>query len=137
MALAADVKIGQQYLHVYSVHFESRDGPSRAAQAAEVADDGLRQPFDIVIGGDTNAAGYLEDLRQGTQQDACTQEFLRHGYADAHTGLPPSGRVTTMSGVAIDLIFGSASFVDAGIGDAMRWSRLSDHLPVWARVHLR
>jgi endonuclease/exonuclease/phosphatase family metal-dependent hydrolase len=138
VAVAADVKVGDRYLHLYSLHLESRGSDEyRPAQAAEVAEDALRQPFDSIIGGDLNSAAYLDDLRNETTKDVVTQALLQRGFTDAHAGLEAEDRITTQSGVVIDLIFGrDVSFLDAGIGDRNKWGELSDHLPVWARVRL-
>ncbi len=138
MAIAADVKVGDRYLHVYSLHFESRGkGRYRAAQAAELAGDGLAQPYNVVIGGDANAGLYYSDLRRGASDDATTQAFFQRGYVDAHAGLPLTERITSPPDGVIDLIFGHGPiFSAAGVGAASSWGALSDHLPVWARVRL-
>ncbi|MDO8616999.1 MAG: endonuclease/exonuclease/phosphatase family protein [Dehalococcoidia bacterium] len=139
VALAADVKIGERYLHVYSVHFESgrRHGGYRLAQAVELAADAAARPFGAVIGGDMNTGGYLADLRDGAGHKAATRALLERGFVDAHSRLAPADRATTQSGVAIDLIFGNGDFfTDAGIGSPAVWGGLSDHLPVWAKVRL-
>ncbi len=138
MAISADVKIGDNYLHVYSLHFESRGGSSyRRAQAVELAEDGLTKPYNVVIGGDTNAALYLSDLRRAAKDDPTTQAFFERGYVDAHAGLAPSERITAPPDGVIDLIFGRGQiFSGAGVGHISRWGGLSDHLPVWAKVRV-
>jgi endonuclease/exonuclease/phosphatase family metal-dependent hydrolase len=139
MALAADVRSGARALRVYSAHFESRpeNEEYREAQAIELAEDALGAPGGAVIGGDLNTGGYLADLRSGSRPDGATQALLARGYADAHAGLAPDRRTTTRSGVVIDLIFGRrVTFEGAGVGGAGRWGRLSDHLPVWAKLRL-
>ena len=140
MALAADVEVGGRYLRVYSVHFESgrRSELHRVAQAMEVTEDASRSPLPAVIGGDMNAGAYLHDLRRGSRRDGASIVLRERGFADAHSGLPSDARVTTRSGVAIDLIFGRrVRLGEAGIGPPEPWERLSDHLPVWAKVRLR
>jgi len=138
MALAADVKVGERYLRVYSVHFESKGGRDyRPAQAAEVGEDGVRQPFGAIIGGDMNCVEYRSDLVAGTSLDGVTQGLLGRGYVDAHAGVSPAKRVTSRSGNLIDLVLGrGVTVLEAGVGDATLWGELSDHLPVWARVRL-
>jgi endonuclease/exonuclease/phosphatase family metal-dependent hydrolase len=138
MALAVDVKLGDRYLHLYSVHFESRGSDVyRPAQARETAEDAVGQPFGSIIGGDFNCTRYLDDLREGTTRDIVTQALLQRGFADAHAKLAPEERVTSRSGLVIDGIFGrDAAFLEAGVGKKETWGDLSDHLPVWARLRL-
>jgi endonuclease/exonuclease/phosphatase family metal-dependent hydrolase len=137
MGLAADVKIGNRMLRVYSVHFESKAGQTyRPFQAAELADDGLGGQ-QVLIGGDMNCTEYRADLASGSSTDGVTQALLQRGYADAHGGMTPADRATSRSGYPIDLVFGKGvTFAGAGIGSADRWDRLSDHRPVWTRVRL-
>jgi len=136
MALAADMRVGSRYLRMYSLHFESREGQRyRPAQAVELAEDGLGSPHGVLIGGDFNCVEYKGDLASGTSTDGVTGALLGRGYADAHAGMAPAERATSRSGYPIDLIFGrGVSFTGAGIGDTAVWGKLSDHLPVWARV---
>ena len=142
VALAADVRIGERMLRVYSVHFESGHrggGPDayREAQARELIEDASELERRVVIGGDMNVSRYL-GLRydDGTPEPA-TSALIAAGYRDAHEALPRGERVTTDSGVAIDLIFGrGVSFTESGVGPRGIWGDLSDHLPVWARVSL-
>jgi len=139
MALAADVNIGGRYLHLYSVHFESgrANGRFREDQALELVEDAEGRPHGVIIGGDMNTPGYLDDLRNGTAHDGATRILREAGYTDAHAGLAPEERVTTPSGAAIDLIFGrGVTFTGAGVGAGREWARLSDHYPVWACVRL-
>jgi endonuclease/exonuclease/phosphatase family metal-dependent hydrolase len=139
MALAADLRIGERYLHLYSLHLESRhEDEYRSVQSAEVAEDGLRQQFGVIAGGDLNCVRYIDDLRMGTSDDPVTQALIQRGYVDAHATLPVEDRVTTRSGVAIDLIVGrGVTFLGAGIGSKDKWGELSDHLPVWAKLRLQ
>jgi endonuclease/exonuclease/phosphatase family metal-dependent hydrolase len=139
MALAVDVRVGQRYLHLYSVHFESgrTNGRFRDDQALELVEAANLAPHGVVIGGDMNTSEYLGDLRNGTVSDGATRVFFEAAYADAHAALPAEERITTPSGVVIDLIFGKGvAFAGAGIGRPEEWAGLSDHYPVWARVRL-
>lgn len=138
MAMAADVKVGEKYLRVYSVHFESKGAQTyRPSQAAEVAEDGVTSPHGAVIGGDMNCVEYKADMDTGSTTDGVTWALMGRGYVDAHAGIPARERATTRSGYPIDLIFGrEAGFSGAGIGSQAVWGELSDHLPVWARVRL-
>ena len=135
--LAADVKVGKRYLHLYSVHLESgrTNDRFRDDQALELVEDANLKPHGVLIGGDMNTSAYLGDLRDGTEHDGATRVLREAGYADAHAALPPDERLTTPSGVVIDLIFGkNVTFAGGGIGAREAWDGLSDHYPVWARA---
>ena len=139
MALAADVKVGACHLHLYSVHFESgrTNDRYRDDQALELVEDANLKPHAVIIGGDMNTSEYLGDLRNGTANDGATRVFREAGYVDAHAGLPTVERITTPSGVVIDLIVGKGvTVLDAGVGSREEWADVSDHYPVWARVRL-
>lgn len=139
MALAADVRVGGGYLHLYSVHFESgrTNDRYRDDQALELVEDADLKPQGVIIGGDMNTSEYLGDLRNGTDRNGAARVLREAGYADAHAGLPPDERITTPSGAVIDLVFGKGvRFTGAGVGAADEWEGLSDHYPVWARVRL-
>jgi len=139
MAVAADARIGNRYLRLYSVHFESGRGADayREDEARELVEDAASLAQGVIIGGDMNTSAYLGDLRDGTAADSAAQALAAAGYADAHAGLAPDARVTSPSGVLIDLIFGKgAAFTGAGVGSRGQWEGLSDHYPVWARVRL-
>ena len=145
VALAADVQIGERMLQVYSVHFESGQrgrgprGPDayREAQARELIDDASGLHQGVVIGGDMNVSRYLGLSGDDESREPTTRALFEAGYEDAHAALPPGERVTTDSGVAIDLIFGrGVRFTGSGVGAREVWGGLSDHLPVWARVSL-
>ena len=145
VALAADVRIGERMLRVYSVHFESGHrghGASssdayREAQARELIEDASELQRGVVIGGDMNVGRYLE-LRAGDESpEPATRALVEAGYEDAHAALPRGERATTDSGLAIDLIFGlGVRFAGSGVGPRGVWGGLSDHLPVWARLSL-
>jgi len=137
MALAADVRVGDRYLHLYSVHFESgrTNDRYRDDQALELVEDADLKLHGVIIGGDMNTSEYMGDLRDGTSNDGATRVLREAGYADSHAGLSPDERITTPSGVVIDLLFGKGvEFSGAGIGRPEDWAGLSDHYPVWARV---
>ena len=145
VALTADIRIGERMLRVYSVHFESGlrgsgpNGPDayRKAQARELIDDASGLHQGVVIGGDMNVGRYLGFRGEGGPREPITEALVEAGYQDAHTPLPRNDRVTTDSGVAIDLIFGrSVRFAESGVGSRQVWGGLSDHLPVWARLVL-
>ncbi len=134
VAVAADVRIGDRTLRVYAVHFESgrpadRD-TIREAQARELLADAAGVSSGVVIGGDMNVVRYTGSA----ESDPTVGALLADGFHDAHVALAPSERITTDSGVVIDLIVGrSMQIIDAGVGPRATWHDLSDHLPVWAR----
>lgn len=139
VALAADVRIGERTLRVYSVHFESGGGSAeyREAQLKELTDDAADLQGGVVIGGDMNVSRYLAVRGDEKSPERATGALLQAGYEDAHATLPQDERATSDSGVAIDLIFGRGiSFTGSGIGPRRIWGSLSDHLPVWASVSL-
>ncbi len=145
VALAADVRIGERMLRVYSVHFESgrRGHGSRApdayreAQARELIEDASELHGGVVIGGDMNVSRYLGLRGEDGSREPTTSALVGAGYEDAHAALARGERVTTDSGVAVDLIFGrGVRFTGAGVGPREVWGGLSDHLPVWASVSL-
>lgn len=139
ITLAADVRIGERMLRVYSVHFESggRSGEYREAQVRELIDDAADLEGGVAIGGDMNVSRYLGDGSDEKSLERATGALLEAGYEDAHAALPRGQRATSNSGVAIDLIFGRGiSFSGSGIGPRRIWGSLSDHLPVWASLSL-
>ncbi len=145
VALAADVRIGERMLRVYSVHFESghrghgSGGPDayREAQARELIEDASELDRGVVMGGDMNVGRYLGLRGEDGSREPTTKALVEAGYVDAHAALPPDERVTTDSGLAIDLIFGrGVRFTGSGVGPRGVWGSLSDHLPTWARVSL-
>jgi endonuclease/exonuclease/phosphatase family metal-dependent hydrolase len=145
MALAADVRIGEKRLRVYSVHFESGgisemvSSPDRyrEAEARELIADAADVQHGVIVGGDMNVGGYIGVLKGERPSEPATAALFAAGYADAHASLPAEERITTDSGVVIDLVFGrGVRLVDAGVGRREVWGGLSDHLPVWARVRL-
>ncbi|MDA1349435.1 MAG: endonuclease/exonuclease/phosphatase family protein, partial [Chloroflexi bacterium] len=145
VALTADIRIGERMLRVYSVHFESGHrgsgprGPDayREAQARELIDDASGLNQGVVIGGDMNVGRYLGFRGADGSREPTIGALVDAGYEDAHASLPRSERVTTDSGVAIDLILGrGVRFAESGVGPHGVWGALSDHLPVWTRLGL-
>lgn len=159
IAVAADVRIGEHTLRVYSVHFESpsllsriesripfvrallsrfrRARPEsdsyREAQARELIEDASGLAQGVVMGGDMNVIGYL----RSDEPEPVTSALVEAGYQDAHAPLALPERASTASGLVIDLIFGrGVRFIEAGVGPRAAWGGLSDHLPVWARIRI-
>jgi endonuclease/exonuclease/phosphatase family metal-dependent hydrolase len=139
MALAADVRIGDRLLRVYSVHFES--GPLadhfREAEVRELIGDATIVTHGVMIGGDMNCGHYISVLKGEMQREPVTSSLLGSGYSDAHSHLPVETRITTASQAIIDLLFGrGVEFLDGGVAPHIFWAGLSDHYPVWSRVRL-
>ncbi len=145
MALRATVDFAGRAATFYVVHFESSlDAQDiQAAQAVEIAEDGLAQPGPVVVGGDTNAFEYWLDLLNQSPDggellvtDPTVRAFLDRGYVDAHAGGPLEER-TTRGPFVLDLLFGlNASLSEPGICRTDACAALSDHLPVWATLTL-
>jgi endonuclease/exonuclease/phosphatase family metal-dependent hydrolase len=139
MAIAADVRIGERLLRVYSVHLESGwlADSHRRAEIGELIDDAAKVPHGVIIGGDMNCGHYITVLKGEMDREPVTDALFASGYADAHAGLPVESRVTTRSHAIIDLIFGKGvQFTDAGVAPHAFWGNLSDHYPVWAKLRI-
>lgn len=141
VAVAADMKVGERLVRLYSLHLESTLSTLRVrdAQAAEIAADAdaLRTP--VVVGGDLNAFFAKVDLLNGSTNDQTTQAFLRRGFVDAHAALPLEQRDTIFDPVplVIDFLFVRGAAVrDAGLCPQEHCGPLSDHLPVWTTIDL-
>ena len=137
----ADAQIGDDYLHLYSLHFSSDFGSSdvRAAQAEEIVEHASSYTYPVIVGGDTNAFFYAADVAAGVQTDDVTGAFLTNGYTDAHSSLEYENRYTCDgqldSQPIIDLIFGkSVTFTNPVVCHDEACRGLSDHYPVWTSV---
>lgn len=140
VAIKADIEVGDRYLHVYSLHFESGllEDDYREAQAIELIEHASELPFGVVIAGDANSISYHLSLGEDTN-DRTVRAFLDRGYLDAHQTLPDADRPTTPNGggAVIDLIFTSDDIADdPGVCPLDTCATLSDHVPVWATVEL-
>ena len=139
MAISADIKIGDTYITVYALHFESHPSEDyRSAQALEIAEDGLNREIPAIAGGDTNAAFYGLDLQLETTTDETIKQFIQRGWYDSHVSIDPELRATAPdSGFILDLILGTDDgFSAPGICPEATCGSLSDHLPVWATYRL-
>jgi len=139
IAVYADVKVGDKFLHVYSLHLESNvDHTFRTAQAAEIAEDGLSMPYTVIAGGDINAGLYMLDVQSGEPIDPTTAEFFNRGYSDSHDGLSYQERITSPAhGFILDILFGlKADFSEPAVCPGEHCDHLSDHRPIWTTVGL-
>lgn len=135
MAIRADANVNGRLVRLYSLHLESVVAATdiKNAQAEEIALDGMDADVTIV-GGDFNAYSALSDIQTGQTNDAPTQSFLQRGYVDAHAGLDPDDRATSLDvGLVIDFLFSRGTPpLDAGLCPEEQCRGLSDHLPLWA-----
>lgn len=139
IAVAADLAIGDRYVHVVVVHFESELSAFdiQAAQAVETAEHAAAQPYGVVVGGDTNAPYYTFDLATDTQNDETIAAFTDRGFEDAHASLDLEDRGTA-GALIIDLVLGrDVDLSDPEICEVEVCGELSDHLPLWATAGLR
>lgn len=141
IALAADMKVGERLVRLYTLHLESTLNVLRIrdAQALEIATDADDIETAVIAGGDLNAYFAVFDFQNGTTKDGPTQAFLSHGFQDAHSTLPLAERATSFDAgpLIIDFLFGRKVEVRAaGVCPRERCGDLSDHLPVWATFAL-
>lgn len=135
--LWADTQIGDRYLHLVTLHYESNPQyrETQIAQARETAELALLSPHKAIVGGDTNASLYWLDILQGTTEDPTIGEFLTRGFVDAHTEF--TGSRATRGGLVLDLLLGDGPwFSEPRICPVEECGELSDHLPLWATVQL-
>ncbi len=139
MALAADVRIGDRFLRIYSVHLESgwAADPLRESEIRELIDDATSLERAVIIGGDMNCGHYISVLKGERESEPVTAALFAGGYVDAHAALPVAERITTDSSAVIDLLVGrEVRFEVSGVGSHDVWGGLSDHLPVWSAARL-
>lgn len=138
MALRADIRVGDRLVHVASLHFESgvEDGPTRAAQAAELADIVAAESNPGIVGGDTNAGLYALDLALGTHSEGTTEAFFERGFSDAHIALAPAVRATKDLLVLDLILLHGPTALDPVVCSANVCDPLSDHRAVWATIVL-
>lgn len=141
IALAADMKVGNQLVRLYTLHLESTLSALRIrdAQAVEIAEEAALVDGPVIAGGDLNAFFAVFDFERGTTEDGPTQAFLTRGFTDAHGTLALDRRSTTFDPVplVIDFIYvRNAEVSRAGVCEREACGELSDHLPVWADVSL-
>ncbi|MBU6159598.1 MAG: endonuclease/exonuclease/phosphatase family protein [Myxococcales bacterium] len=135
--LWADTQIGDHYLHLVTLHYESnpQHRETQIAQARETAELALLSPHRAIVGGDTNASLYWLDILQGTAADPTIGEFLTRGFVDAHASF--MGNRATRGGLVLDLLLGDGPwFAEPRICSVEECGELSDHLPLWATVQL-
>ncbi|NNL64729.1 MAG: hypothetical protein HKP30_00665 [Myxococcales bacterium] len=142
IAVAADMRVGDRLVRLYSLHLESTLDAAglRDAQAVEIAEDADGVPWPVIVGGDLNSFGALFTLFvSDTALDGPTRPFFERGYVDAHGTIPATSRATTFDPGALLLDFvlvRDATVRDPGRCPRARCEPLSDHLPIWTTVVL-
>lgn len=141
--IAADIKIGEKFLRVYSTHLAASffDAELRNEQTKELIEDAKKYSYGrpIIIGGDFNSYNYSSYLTGNFHEKGIGQFFLDAGYSDTHIEIPFALRYTNFDFVdwIIDLLFiKNASSSSPAVGNSPVWKGLSDHYPVWATVKI-
>ncbi len=143
--LEADIRIGDRYLHVVSVHYDDRpsEQPARTEQAIGTATNALAYPKQVIVGGDMNTAFYFLDPTPRASTSEAARVFWQRGFYDTHNGLRP--RITVpfdLGGITfpavVDLLWVTdlASIKDPRGCDVDLCGDLSDHLPQWVTLEL-
>jgi 1-phosphatidylinositol phosphodiesterase len=145
--VVADLKVGDDIVHVFSTHTASPFGASgdtaRKGQHAEIIAHAETKRFTKIVGGDLNAIGHIFADPLGLH-DISLNPIFERGYSDAHDNLPTHKRVTSQAGLVdndwtllLDFIFvkgGSTSGAGVCDSECRDKNTLSDHVPIWATV---
>ncbi|MEM9103151.1 MAG: hypothetical protein AAGB12_12595, partial [Pseudomonadota bacterium] len=108
--MIADIKIGENYVRVASVHYD--DGIDEKFSQTEQAKETIAflkdSPIPVIVGGDMNSHYYFLNLRYSLF-DSTTRAFRRSGWYDAHEllGFNARDRKTINNkiiGIAIDAV---------------------------------
>ncbi|MCP3986992.1 MAG: hypothetical protein GY723_21600 [bacterium] len=140
IAVAADMRVGDRLVRLYSMHLESTLGAmaKRDQQAAEVEADSALVFYPVIAGGDLNAYVEVLTLPSGIH-DLPVRAFIDQGFSDPHLALPLSDRMTNFDPMPmiIDFVLVRGAAVHSpGVCPASTCGGLSDHLPIWASVEL-
>jgi endonuclease/exonuclease/phosphatase family metal-dependent hydrolase len=137
-ALAATLRIADRPVTVYAVHLTNRlTVRQRARQMAPVLEHAAHQRTPVIIGGDFNTSpftwiGHLVPVPTGTQDDRFEELMRAHGFA---TPVANSGATSHWLSMKLDAIytrgFDTVRFSTAPAQD------VSDHLALWASMHLK
>lgn len=148
--VVADLKVGEDVVHVFSVHTASPFGATgdsiRKAQHAEVIAHSETKRFTKIVGGDFNAIGHIFADPLGLH-DISLNPIFERGYSDAHDHLKTHQRITSEAGIVdndwtllLDFIFvkgGSTSGAGLCGSECRDKSRLADHVPIWTNVRYK
>lgn len=140
IAVAADMRVGERLVRLYSMHLESTLGAmqKRNEQAAEVAADAANISYPVIAGGDLNSFVEALTLPAGLH-DLPVRAFIDRGFTDPHLALPVAERITNFDPIPMILDFvlvRGAQAHSPGICPEAICGGLSDHLPVWASIDL-
>ena len=145
--VVADIKVGDDIVHVYSTHTHHSFGATgdsiRKKQHAEMVFHSKGKPFTRILGGDLNAVGHVFADPFGLH-DISLNPFFDEEFTDAHDSIGTSGRITSEAGLfsndwtlLLDFIFvkgGTTSNPIVCGSECRNSSTLSDHVPIWADV---
>lgn len=146
--VVADVKVGDDIVHVYSTHTHhsfGADGDSlRKKQHAEMVYHSESKPFTRILGGDLNAVGHVFADPLGLH-DISLNPFFDGDFTDAHDDLWTHERISSEAGLVdddwsliLDFIFvknGSVSNAGVCTTDYCQNNGvMSDHAPIWTDI---
>ncbi|PTQ10230.1 endonuclease [Sphingomonas oleivorans] len=125
-AVLADLRIGGHELRVVGMHLDL-SGLWRRRQARAILSHIEQQPTKL-------PTILMGDLNEWTASSGCLHDFAAH-YKIAHIGpsfharrpIARLDRILTGDGISVE---------EAGVHRSLIAQTASDHLPVWARVHL-
>lgn len=146
--IKADMKVGDELVHVYSTHTHHTFAVdwTRHAQHKQMAEHAATQPYTKIIGGDFNTTGQIVancTTFNGTVHDWTLNPFYNLGLENAHDGFGGAfgcrDRITDVHyDLTLDHIFAAkGSTSNAGICDSSDCNNdklLSDHKPIWTDV---
>mgnify|MGYP001593276469 CR=1 FL=1 len=143
IALAAEVAVGDQVLHLVDLHLDTRlNATGRILQMRPAV---LDTPWPTIVGGDLNTNPYLwagdtvpqlpVDSLVDSDQAPVIDDYMRHiGYATPTADLGPTQRFGGVVDSRLDAIFTRG--VTGVPGAVERTVTLSDHWPLWIDVDL-
>ena len=142
MALAADMKMGDQIIRLYSTHLASHfsDGYYRHNQNEELAEDIKKADVPVILGGDFNTHTYFIEAWLGINSVYVLKPLNNIGMKDAHKELNYRDRVTHpgKKDTIIDFIFThNLNVIASGVCPRKECGDYSDHLPIWSRIRVK
>lgn len=139
VAVAADMRVGNRLVRLYSLHLESDLLVEvRDSQLREVLLDARGVLWPVVIGGDLNTYEAILHFIQGNQDPNFDAAFDA-GFRDSHEEFPLLQRYTSFDPIPLllDVIFLRGALPrDPGLCPREICGSLSDHLPVWTTAVL-
>jgi hypothetical protein len=148
--IKADMKVGDELVHVYSTHTHHTFAVdwTRHAQHKQMAEHAATQPYTTIIGGDFNTTGQIvaNCTTFNNAHDWTLNPFYNLGLENAHDGFGGAfgcrDRITDVHyDLTLDHIFASKGATsNPGLcdsSDCNNDSVLSDHKPIWADVTIQ